>query len=201
MLPLKLKHGNNSTDAIGLVDSGTNVSIIPFPILKKEFPNAKLQPSSVKLRGFIGENIPVRVELKLTVENDSGSTTIMFIITESGESILYGCDLIESLKLLDYLPVVNNVQLMDLNREDVAFGKIRGHIHRVSLKKNCVPLQQRQRPVPFSMREKVSKEIKRLLDADIIEKVDSSEWISNIVVVSKPNSDKIRMCLDSPLRE
>ena len=52
--------------------------------------------------------------------------------------------------------------------------------------------------MPFAVRESVSAELNRLLEAGVIEKIDASAWVSPIVVTAKKNGG-IRMCTD--LRE
>ena len=49
-----------------------------------------------------------------------------------------------------------------------------------------MPVQQQIRRIPYHTREKVTKEIQRLLKLDIIEKVDGpTTWINPIVPVVK----------------
>ena len=51
--------------------------------------------------------------------------------------------------------------------------------------------------IPFHLRTKVKNELNRLLDEDIIEEVKGpTEWLSPVVVVLKPNSEDIRICVD-----
>lgn len=54
----------------------------------------------------------------------------------------------------------------------------------------------------FSVRDAVSAELERLLHAGVIERIDSSPWVSPIVVVQKKTGG-IRMCVDHqvPLHE
>ncbi|KFD64424.1 hypothetical protein M514_02353 [Trichuris suis] len=54
------------------------------------------------------------------------------------------------------------------------------------------------RRLPLSVRNAVSAELQRLLDEEIIERINASEWISPIVVIQK-KSGGIRLCVD--LRE
>ena len=60
------------------------------------------------------------------------------------------------------------------------------------------PVQQKLRRLPFSVRDKVSDELKRLESLGVIEKIDASEWVSPIVVSYK-KSGVVRLCVD--LRE
>ena len=59
-------------------------------------------------------------------------------------------------------------------------------------------MQQKLRNLPFSVRDEVANELKRLEDADIIERIDASEWVSPLVVAYK-KSGGVRLCVD--LRE
>ena len=60
------------------------------------------------------------------------------------------------------------------------------------------PVAQQQRRIPFHLRTKVDKELNRLLEEDIIERVpdmEATEWISPVVIVPKKD-DSIRLCVD-----
>ena len=61
---------------------------------------------------------------------------------------------------------------------------------------NVTPVQQPIRRIPYHTRKKVTAELQRLLDIDIIERVNGpTSWINPVVVVPKSN-DRIRLCLD-----
>ena len=51
------------------------------------------------------------------------------------------------------------------------------------------------RPVPYAIRAKVDQELDRLEREGSIERVDSAEWASPVVIVRKKNGD-IRLCAD-----
>ena len=57
------------------------------------------------------------------------------------------------------------------------------------------PVCQKLRRLPLSIREEVSAELKRLLQAGIIEPVDASEWVSPQVVARKRRGS-FRLCVD-----
>ena len=56
------------------------------------------------------------------------------------------------------------------------------------------PLRQKPYPLPFATRELVKEEIKKMLEADIIERSDSP-YASPVVLVKKPDGS-IRFCVD-----
>ena len=74
-------------------------------------------------------------------------------------------------------------------------GCIKGYIHKVRINPEVKPVRQQLRQIPFSIRNQVSEEVHRLLDADIIERVEASEWISNLVIVQKTDG-RLRICVD-----
>lgn len=55
----------------------------------------------------------------------------------------------------------------------------------------------------IALREKLKRSLDEMETDGVIEKVDTpTEWVNFVVVVEKPNSDKIRICLDPrPLNE
>ncbi|CAM5112724.1 unnamed protein product [Natator depressus] len=66
------------------------------------------------------------------------------------------------------------------------------------MRNNVMPVRQKLRRLPFSVREAVSEELRKLVQKDIIEEIDSSEWVSPVVVMQKKGGG-IRLCVD--LRE
>ena len=58
------------------------------------------------------------------------------------------------------------------------------------------PVIQRCRRLPLALRDEVSAELNRLQAQEIIEALDSSPWISNLVVVRK-KTGSIRICVDA----
>ena len=63
--------------------------------------------------------------------------------------------------------------------------------------KDVKPVTQRVRRLPFGLRDKVDKKRDELFKEDTIEEVPSgpTEWVSSLVVVSKPDG-AIRVCVD-----
>lgn len=57
------------------------------------------------------------------------------------------------------------------------------------------PVIQPLRRIPLALCDGVTTELKKLLDAGIIEPVDASPWVSNLVVTTK-KSGGLRPCVD-----
>ena len=52
------------------------------------------------------------------------------------------------------------------------------------------------RRVPFALQDRLKQELDRLVEQNIVEKVDyPTDWVNSLVIVEKPNG-KLRLCLD-----
>jgi len=58
------------------------------------------------------------------------------------------------------------------------------------------PIAQAYRPVPKMYEQEVAKMIKELLDIGVICEAKQSPWASNLVIVKKKNTGKLRICCD-----
>ena len=75
------------------------------------------------------------------------------------------------------------------------YGSFKDFKTQIHLREKAQPKFCKARPVPYSLKETVEKELDRLEAAGIIFKVDHSEWATPIVVV--PKADKsVRLCGD-----
>ncbi|XP_038063208.1 uncharacterized protein K02A2.6-like [Patiria miniata] len=75
-------------------------------------------------------------------------------------------------------------------------GKIKDVKISLHIDPDVKPKQQKHRRIPFHTRKDVERELRRLEDADIIERIDGpTPWVSPILVVPKP-SGEIRICVD-----
>ncbi|UYV67074.1 hypothetical protein LAZ67_4003826, partial [Cordylochernes scorpioides] len=130
----------------------------------------------------------------------------IYVIDKKVESLLGGKASFE----LGIIKRVNHVnESMSTNIETIVqehehlfhgLGTIKGYSHKVTLKDNYRPIAQRCRRIPYAKVEAVNQELDKMLENGIIEEVhQGSEWVSNIIVVPKRDSEEIRLCID--LRE
>ena len=74
-------------------------------------------------------------------------------------------------------------------------GIFPGEYH-IDFKQDADPVIHPPRRVPGSMKVAVQKELSRMIDIDIIEKVEQpTDWLNSVVYVTKP-SGELRICLD-----
>ena len=67
--------------------------------------------------------------------------------------------------------------------------------HKIPLKENVRPHQQKLRQINPLLMPIMEKEVKKLLDAKIIVPLRYSDWVANLVPVRKKNGE-IRLCVD-----
>ena len=73
---------------------------------------------------------------------------------------------------------------------------IKGAVATITLKPDAIPIELPARELPLPMKARVKEELERMEVAGIIEKVESSQWASPIVVAVKPGRQNIRLCGD-----
>ena len=118
--------------------------------------------------------------------NDAISLGLIHIVNTIQEETI-GKDTELNTILKRYTPSVFNNKI----------GKMKDVIVKLSIDPGIDPVAMKHRRIPFHLREeKVEKEIQRLLEADVIERVDEpTGWVSPVVIGNKPNGD-IRLCVD-----
>ena len=77
-----------------------------------------------------------------------------------------------------------------------ALTGVKGVLATIELKPDVTPVELPARELPLPMKMRVKTELERMEAAKIIEKVESSEWASPIVVAVKPGREKVRVCGD-----
>lgn len=80
-------------------------------------------------------------------------------------------------------------------------GRLPG-VHKLVLDESIPPVVKGSRKIPIKLKPRLQEELNRLMSLDIIAKVDEpTDWVSNIVLVEKPDG-KLRLCLDpQPLNQ
>mgnify|MGYP002805003907 CR=1 FL=1 len=74
-------------------------------------------------------------------------------------------------------------------------AKLKGFKHKIIEKKMAIPTKHKLRGVPFSVREELEEELDKLCKQGIIEPIESSIWLSPLVVARKRDG-KLRVCVD-----
>ncbi|MEL6931188.1 MAG: reverse transcriptase domain-containing protein [Cyanobacteria bacterium J06600_6] len=194
------------------MDTGSDVSILPANTFNKFFQNALAPFNDAKLTYFNDSEITVQGILPNTpCQFENKEANIDFLVCNKPGVL--GVDAIAKFKMSiqgeetalttysiqrtqgDTVPDFDNLN-STTDVESGSLPKIKGFQFFIQLKENApTSIIQKPRRVPFALESAIEKEISKLLQNDIIEEVDSSPYLSPIVVVPKGN-DEIRLCVD-----
>lgn len=204
-----------------LIDLGARVSIISQTFYDEHLAHRPLTPSPFTLRTYDGQ--PISCRGCITVDTQiAGKKPIrfQFHVAAHGESLL-GVDLFDALdgrlqlgettfgstnghssatvaavdRALQSVTETSTVTLADYPTLLTPSGTLRGFVHRPMIDTSVKPVQQRFWHPPLATREPVEREIRRMEREGVIEKIDASPWISNLVPARKKDGS-VRVCIN-----
>ena len=204
--PTQLEIFLNELPVSMIMDTGASLSIISqatFDRLRQHDSSVTLNPSSVCLRTYTGEPIPVVGTTQLSVRYETTVANLSVQVVAGDGPDLAGRDWLGRLNAsggqvhsLEH----DHDQLTELiDKHSMVFDGSLGCLKdtKVTLHVNdkVKPKFLKPRPVPFLLREKVEKELDRLQSLGIITPVQQSEWAAPIVPVPKQDGT-VRLCGD-----
>ncbi len=186
-----------------LMDIGAKVSILNETVYKSTFPDYKLHAAKQTLLNYDDGTLDILGMVYLNVEYDGQIITDQpFYVSRQG-ACLMGLDLFDALEF-EVVRHGARVQTVETVPADVmqkfpdvfsGFGMIKSYCHKPKVNPEVPPVSQRLRRIPLAVRDEVATELRRLEHDGIIEKIDSSPWISNLVIARR-KSGEIRLCVD-----
>ena len=189
------------------VDTGAAVSVISEDTYVKLWPEQRpqLQPSTTRLKTFMGEVVKVLGTICIPVAYDGQQHQLdLLVIPGSGPS-LFGRNWLQHITLdwaqLHHVHLVEKWQDVvdwhaDHFKEELGFMK--DAEAKLIIDTKVQPKFYRPRPVPYALKERVGQELDRLKRTGVIEKIPNLEWAAPIVPVVKPDGS-IRICGDYKL--
>ena len=174
------------------VDTGAAVSLISYKRLKRVQPRISINKTTVVLRTYTSEVIPVRGEVLVNVQYGNQNKKLTLYVTRNEGPCLMGRDWLRSIRL-DWRTI--GLTLVDTTQTQVfrdELGTMKSIKAELKLRENATPKFHRPRPVPFALKGVIEEELKRLEEKRIV-KVSHSEWAAPIVPVPKKDG-KVRVC-------
>ena len=179
------------------VDSGSPKTIISSAVYEKFSEPKALQKSDVIIKDAQGNIIPCRGFFDEEIYFKDRSVLARIYVAEFRMCLLGLPEMKELNLTLAFSP--REVKICATSGESVGSKKmplVKGFAHQIILKPGAKPVKSKLRPIPFSVREKVSEELRKWEEQDIIERVtDAVDWVSPIVVASRKDGS-IRLCVD-----
>ena len=203
--PIRVEVKVNSKPLQMEVDTGAAVSIISEQTKNRLYPTVPLASPSVVLRTYTGEAMSVLGEMKVKVEYKDQSYNLTLMVVKGDGPNLFGRDWLQYFQL-DWKTIgiatldkdLSQVQLLKNKYKQVfaeGLGTMKKFKAHLRVKDDAKPVFHRPRAVPYAIKEIIEKELERLENEGIIEKVEHSEWAAPIVPVPKGDG-QIRICGD-----
>jgi hypothetical protein len=151
-----------------------------------------------------------RIQLPVSL-GETHLPSFTFYVTAKGESVM-GVDLFDALggsvQLGDTSLIsrpIDVVMSLSLSKTFVSladyptltngFGRLKGFVHRPHIDLSVRPVQQKFYHQPLALRQPIFDELRRMERDGIIERIDTSVWMSNIMVARK-KSGGVRVCVN-----
>ena len=150
------------------IDTGAELSTIPFSVYREKLSKVKLEPSTVSLRQYDGTPLSVRGEIMLNVQKGEQNLSGRFVVVDhvKDQLLLLGRDWLNRVRL-DWTKFFSNMQSkvvnMDLIKEEFPdvfkkeLGMLKGIEAEIELQQGVSPRFCKSRPIPFSLRSQVEQ--------------------------------------------
>ena len=199
----------NSKPIVMEIDTGASVSLISESMLKALLPQLSIKRSTLNLKTYTGESIPVKGSVIVDVTYGSKTYSNLELTVVDGERPCrdwLSCIRLNWRQISKVMSSLTNPQdCLDalLSQYQVVFSEclctITPYQATLHLKEETTPRFFKLHPVPFALREQVGKELDRLEMLGVLEKTTFCEWAAPIVVVPKTPSSSLLVHYDPAL--
>lgn len=189
------------------LDTGSEVNIITKQIFNKIASKSvnvhdSIKKTKIVLEAYGGFKVKPMgiVKLNCKVENLRAVQNFVIVDLKNVKPILglKGCTSLNLIKKVNPLECKLDDKESFINNNKDIFDGMGKFIEKCSIKikKNAQPIVQPPRRIPLAIKSIVKGKLDELEKRGIIAKVNEpTEWLSNLVIVEKPNKS-IRLCLD-----
>ncbi|KAJ1127003.1 hypothetical protein NDU88_005409 [Pleurodeles waltl] len=193
-----------------MADSGSSWTIITTDYFKQKFKDvwrmSDLVYPDIIAEGFDGTAIDIKGYVDTEIVFKGRLDNIKLYVAEKGVNVL-GWRGQAKLGIILNPRACEPVQMIEESNEMDAIvlkfpqvftdvlGKLKNYSHKIKLKSVSRPVVQKLRNVPIGVHDELKTIVAGVVKDDVIEEIESSGWVSPIVLARK--SDKsIRLCVD-----
>ena len=176
------------------IDTGSQANILPQEVFQNLKRKPKLTQTPTKLTSYTGDVLPIIGQCTLTCE---GKDLEFFVVRTSQCPIL--C--FKASQELGLIKVVLNI-----NKADSLVKQFKDVFEGLGCLKTpyCIRIDLAVRPTicpprnqPVALKSQIKEELDRMEQMKVIKKVEEpTDWVNAMVVVEKPHTKKLRICLD-----
>ncbi|CAC5362482.1 unnamed protein product [Mytilus coruscus] len=158
--------------------------------------NVKLSKIYTSLTSYSGDKLKVVGKCSLHLKDKNCE----FFVTDTNQSPLLGFKASHELGLIHVIMTVQT----DVDDPAKSFPKVFTGLgclekpYHIKIDSSVNPVINPPRKIPAALREKLKGTLKEMEDKEVIRKVDEpTDWVNSLVVVEKPKTGKLRICLDT----
>ena len=155
--------------------------------------------SKIRLHGYANDT-PILIvgqsDALLEAKNKYVEANLVVVKDKTESGPLLGCDTAMKLGVLKIVQNISESNMSEFVKEyDHLFHGIGKHKNiqvKLVVDENVKPVTQKSHRIPYYFRDKVKQKVKRLLDADVIEKVPPDQhttWLSPEVTAPKESCE------------
>ena len=173
------------------LDTGAAVSLISEVNYNNFFSDVSLKKSTVKLKSYSGEDIPVIGQTEVLIKYNQQEENLPLLVVKGDGRSLFGRNWFSCITLdwKEIHQVMNSSLKTVLDRHSAVFqeglGKLKDYKAKITLDPQATPRFCKVRPVPYALKTKVEEELDRLMAEGIIEPRQFADWAAPIVPVLK----------------
>lgn len=191
------------------LDSGADVNVLPFRYLRNLNLPSKLKPCNTTLQSFGGFSIKPCGIIDVQIETDQKIDVVSFLIVKNENTVpILGLETCIKFNLLKRIDSVRNENggNTDLEKEKLKIFEENKDVFeglgcfpdkcKIKIKEGAQPTISTARRLPLKIKDKFKETLDSLVKRGIIQPVEEPvNWVSNVVVVEKPNGS-LRICID-----
>ena len=186
-----------------LADSGASVNLIDQNTYNQMVNKPKLCFANAKIMNYSGQKVPIMGKFRAVIKfKDNVITDDVFVARCKTMSLLGWSTCVK----LGLLRTVNNVSNHDTKLSNLiceysdlfeGLGRLKDCKVKLHINESVKPVAQQHRRIPFHVRKQVEMQLRHDEESGIIEKASGpTPWVSPVVIVPKPKSSDIRICVD-----
>lgn len=186
------------------LDTGAELSVLPFELLKRIKKNFELRPTRIRLVAYGSDEFRLIAKGMITLTcncRDGLKKDIEFVVVDvKSQMPLLGLAACIDLALIARIDMVSDIKLPNgiLEKYAIVFEGLGCFptTYKIEVDDRITPKISPIRRVAYSLTEKLKRKLDDLEKQGIIRKVEKpTEWVSSLVIVEKKNGD-LRLCLN-----
>ena len=176
------------------IDTGSQVNVMPLSEYNLMHRKPRLIKSRVKLFGYTGDSLKTVGECTLPV----GGHQLEFFVADTSQNPILGLNASQELNLVKVVMNVN-MQMNTIQQFKDFFsglGCLKQPYH-IKLDPTVKPVISPPRNQPVTIRDRLKTELNKMESMGVIVAVEEpTDWVNSLVVVEKPKTKQLRICLD-----